>query len=249
MNIFQKKDTRLFLILSVIFITNALLAEFIGVKIFSLEGTLGITPLSYKLLGEHMSLNLKAGVVLWPIVFVMTDIINEYYGIRGVRYLSYITAVLVSYAFAMVYLAIHLAPAEWWITSAASSGVPNFQIAFAQIFGQGLWIILGSLVAFLIGQLIDVYVFQRLKQMTGEGKIWLRATGSTLVSQFIDSFVVLIIAFKLGANWSWALVFAVGLTNYFYKFFVAVVLTPVIYLAHFLIDKYLGEELADSMKK
>jgi uncharacterized integral membrane protein (TIGR00697 family) len=121
-------------------------------------------------------------------------------------------------------------------------------LAFAQIFGQGLWIILGSLVAFLIGQLLDVAVFHKLKSITGEKKIWLRATGSTLVSQFVDSFVVLIIAFKLGADWSWALVLAVGFTNFFYKFFVAVVLTPVIYLAHNLIDRYLGKELADKMK-
>ena len=122
-------------------------------------------------------------------------------------------------------------------------------LAFAKIFGQGLWIILGSLVAFLVGQILDVAVFHKLKKLTGEKKVWLRATGSTLVSQFVDSFVVLIIAFKLGADWSWALVLAVGFNNYFYKFFVVVILTPIIYLAHSLIDNYLGEELADRMKK
>ena len=60
---------------------------------------------------------------------------------------------------------------------------------------------------------------------------------------------MLIIAFKLGADWSWALVLAVGFNNYFYKFFVAVGLTPVIYIAHNLIDHYLGKELADQMKQ
>lgn len=249
MNILTKKENKLFLLLGGFFIANALIAEFIGVKIFSLEDTLGIQPLSYSIFGEQMSFNLTAGVVLWPVVFVMTDIINEYFGKRGVRFLSYVTVGLISYAFVMVYAAIQLAPANWWIGSATEGGVPNFQFAFAKIFGQGLWIILGSLVAFLIGQLVDVIVFQKLKRMTGDGKIWLRATGSTLVSQFIDSFVVLIIAFKLGADWSWALVFAVGFNNYFYKFFVAVVLTPVIYIAHSLIDRYLGKELADKMKR
>ncbi len=248
MNILTKKENKLFLILGGFFVANALIAEFIGVKIFPLESTLGIAPLSYAIFGEQMSFNLTAGVVLWPVVFVMTDIINEYFGKRGVRFLSYLTVGLISYAFLMVYAAIHLAPAAWWIGSAAEGGVPNFQFAFAKIFGQGLWIILGSLVAFLIGQLVDVMVFQRLKHMTGEGKIWLRATGSTLVSQFIDSFVVLIIAFKLGADWSWAMVLAVGFNNYFYKFFVAVILTPAIYLAHTVIDKYLGKELAEKMK-
>lgn len=247
--VLDNKENKLFLILGGFFIANALIAEFIGVKIFSLESTLRIAPLSYSIFGEQMSFNLTAGVVLWPVVFIMTDIINEYYGKRGVQFLSYLTVGLIIFAFGMVYTAINLAPADWWVSSAADSGVPNFQYAFEKIFGQGLWIILGSLVAFLVGQLVDVIVFQRLKRMTGDEKIWLRATGSTLISQFIDSFVVLIIAFKLGADWSWALVLAVGFNNYFYKFFVAVVLTPIIYLAHRLIDTYLGKELADSMKK
>jgi len=249
MNILAKKENKLFLILGGFFITNALIAEFIGVKIFSLEGTLGLEPFQYMLFGERMSFNLTAGVVLWPVVFVMTDIINEYYGTRGVKFLSYLAVGLISFAFLMVFAAIHLSPADWWVESAADQGVPNFQLAFAKIFGQGLWIILGSLVAFLVGQILDVAVFHKLKKLTGEKKVWLRATGSTLVSQFVDSFVVLIIAFKLGADWSWALVLAVGFNNYFYKFFVAVILTPIIYLAHSLIDNYLGEELADRMKK
>ena len=249
MNILAKKENKLFLILGGFFIANALIAEFIGVKIFSLEGTLGLEPFQYMLFGERMSFNLTAGVVLWPVVFVMTDIINEYYGTRGVKFLSYLAVGLISFAFLMVYAAIHLSPADWWVESAADQGVPNFQLAFAKIFGQGLWIIIGSLVAFLVGQILDVAVFHKLKKLTGEKKVWLRATGSTLVSQFVDSFVVLIIAFKLGADWSWALVLAVGFNNYFYKFFVAVILTPIIYLAHSLIDNYLGEELADRMKK
>jgi uncharacterized integral membrane protein (TIGR00697 family) len=249
MNILDKKENKLFLILGGFFITNALIAEFIGVKIFSLERTLGFAPFNYSLFGEELSFNLTAGVVLWPIVFVMTDVINEYFGKRGVRFLSFLVVGLISFAFVMVYAAIHLTPADWWISSADQSGIPNLQLAFSKIFGQGLWIIVGSLVAFLVGQLLDVIVFQKIKAMTGEGKVWLRATGSTLVSQFIDSFVVLIIAFKLGADWSWALVLAVGFNNYIYKFVIAVLLTPAIYGAHAAIDRYLGKNLADRLKK
>lgn len=249
MNILDKKENKLFLILGGFFITNALIAEFIGVKIFSLERTLGFAPFNYSLFGEELSFNLTAGVVLWPIVFVMTDVINEYFGKRGVRFLSFLVVGLISFAFVMVYAAIHLTPADWWISSADQSGIPNLQLAFSRIFGQGLWIIVGSLVAFLVGQLLDVIVFQKIKAMTGEGKVWLRATGSTLVSQFIDSFVVLIIAFKLGADWSWALVLAVGFNNYIYKFVIAVLLTPAIYIAHAAIDRYLGKNLADRLKK
>ncbi|MFT6384503.1 MAG: hypothetical protein ACJAQR_001335, partial [Bacteroidia bacterium] len=69
MNILAKKENKLFLILGGFFIANALIAEFIGVKIFSLEDTLGLEPLKYVLFGEEMSFNLTAGVVLWPVVF------------------------------------------------------------------------------------------------------------------------------------------------------------------------------------
>ncbi len=120
---------------------------------------------------------------------------------------------------------------------------------FRVVFGQGMWIIAGSLVAFLVGQLVDVAVFRQIKRITGERKLWLRATGSTLVSQFIDSFVVLLIAFYIGGNWPLLQVLAIGVVNYIYKFVVAIVLTPVIYAAHAWIDNYLGhEEAAENTK-
>lgn len=245
----QDKSNRLFYILGAFFIANAILAEFIGVKIFSLEKTLGLEPLNLTLFGyENLSFNLTAGVLLWPIVFIMTDIINEYFGRKGVRFLSFTAAGLIAYAYAMVYFSISLTPADFWIIRDTPSGQLNMQLAFNTIFGQGLWIIVGSLVAFLIGQLVDVTVFHYFKAITGSSKIWLRATGSTLVSQFIDSFVVLFIAFYIGAGWDLKLVLAIGVVNYIYKFFIAVFLTPLLYLIHFVIDKYLGKELSDKLQ-
>ncbi len=262
LHITRQKSTRLFLILGGFFIANALVAEFIGVKIFSLEKTLGMDPVNWSVFGiESLSLNLTAGVLLWPVVFIMTDIINEYYGIRGVRFLSNIAVALIAYAFLLFFIGIRLTPADFWPQShispdltpaeqdAVRSQVGNYDYAFRLVFGQGLWIIFGSLVAFLVGQVLDVLVFHRIKQWTGERMIWLRATGSTLISQFIDSFVVLFIAFYIGADWSLRLVLAIGIVNYFYKFVVAVVLTPVIYLVHHMIDSYLGPEESARMRR
>ncbi len=248
------KEGKLFIILSGFFISNALLAEFVGIKIFSLEKTLGFTPFDWSMFGvDGLGFNLTAGVLLWPVVFVMTDVINEYYGKKGVRQLSFLTVGLIIYAFIMIFLAINIAPNDWWQYQSGIDekgiGIPDMNLAFKKIFGQGLWIIVGSLVAFLIGQLVDVYVFQGIKKYTGEAKVWLRATGSTLVSQFIDSFVVLIIAFYIGADWPLTRVVAIGLMNYFYKFIMAILLTPVIYLVHHLIDQYLGATLAKKLKK
>ncbi|MEM9820646.1 MAG: queuosine precursor transporter [Bacteroidota bacterium] len=247
----QKKEVRLFIFLAGFFVTNALTAEFIGVKIFALEDTLGFSPLNWDLFGHQGSLMMSAGSLLWPVVFIMTDIINEYYGKRGIKLLSYFTALLISYAFFMVFGAIYLAPADFWVVDYASKGIPDMQAAFAFIFGQGMWIIVGSIVAFIFGQIIDAMVFHRLRIYTGEKKIWLRATGSTLVSQFIDTFVVLYIAFVLNPeqNWEMSRFLAVGVVGYTYKLLVAILLTPAVYFGHYLIDRYLGEELATKMKK
>jgi uncharacterized PurR-regulated membrane protein YhhQ (DUF165 family) len=254
------KGQILFIILGGFFITNALVAEFIGVKIFSLEANLGFSPWNMTFFGQAgLGFNLTCGVILWPVVFVMTDVINEYYGIRGVKLLSNLTVGLIAFAFLVIYLAIGLEPAGFWPTShlmsldgaekeAMAGQVGDYDAAYGLVLGQGLWIIIGSLVAFLIGQIVDVYIFQGIKRFTGEGKVWLRATGSTLISQFIDSFVVLFIAFYIGAQWSLVMVLAIGLVNYIYKFVVAVLLTPVIYLAHAGIDAYLGHEVAHEMK-
>jgi len=241
----SEKKNRLFYILGSFFIANALLAEFVGIKIFSLEKTLGLTPLNLTIFGiENLAFNLTAGTLLWPVVFIMTDIINEYFGRRGVRFLSFTAAGLILYAFIMVYFSIGLTPSSFWIERTSDAGTLNMDLAFNTIFGQGMWIIAGSLTAFLIGQLVDVTVFHFLKSKTGNSKIWLRATGSTLVSQFVDSFVVLFIAFYFGAGWSITLVLAIGAVNYIYKFIIAIVLTPVLYLVHYFVDLYLGKETA-----
>jgi uncharacterized integral membrane protein (TIGR00697 family) len=242
------KSTRLFFILGAFFVANAILAEFIGVKIFSLESTFGFSPVKLSLFGiDNLSFNLTAGVLLWPVVFIMTDIINEYYGRKGVRFLSFTAAGLILYAFVMAYFSMGLTPADFWIHRQYSGTTVNMDLSFNVIFGQGMWIIAGSLTAFLIGQFIDVTVFHFLKKQTGHSKIWLRSTGSTLVSQFIDSFVVLFIAFYLGAGWDLKLVLVIGIVNYIYKFTVAIVLTPVLYLVHYLIDIYLGKDLSDRL--
>lgn len=246
----QRKKTNLFIILSAIFLTNAIIAEIIGVKIFSMESTLGFEPAQINLGGFILDFNLTAGAIIWPVVFITTDVINEYFGKKGVRKISFLTAFLIVYIFIIIYMVTKLVPASFWIdlNSKDNEGNTfNINYAFQTIFRQGLGIIIGSLTAFLIAQLLDVFIFQRLRLITGKKMIWLRATGSTLVSQLIDSFVVLGIAFYIFGNWSLMQILAVGIINYIYKFVVAILLTPLLYLAHNIIDKYLGQEEADRM--
>jgi uncharacterized integral membrane protein (TIGR00697 family) len=244
--IYEKKRQQLFLVLMAIFLTNALVAEMIGIKIFSVENTLGFAPANLSILGFTMNFNLTAGVMLWPIVFITSDLINEYFGKEGVKRISYLTMALIAYTFVILFITILLEPADWWVEAEDDHGnVINMQLAYEKIFGQSQRIIVGSLVAFMIGQLVDVYVFQKLRKITGSKMLWLRATGSTLVSQLIDSYVVLFIAFY--GTFENQQIIAIGITNYLYKFMIAIALTPVLYIGHHFIDRYLGKHYAEKI--
>jgi uncharacterized integral membrane protein (TIGR00697 family) len=248
-NIIKEKPARLFIAITAFFVANALIAECIGGKIFSLEKLLGLPAANLTLFGQSgLSFNLTCGVLLWPLEFVVTDIVNEFFGPKAVRRISLIAVALISYAFVMFFVAIRIPPADFWIGSGTDNRIANMDDAFTSIFGQGMWIIVGSLAAFLISQIVDVTVFHKIKKVTGENKVWLRATGSTVISQFVDSFIVLFVAFKIGKGWSWQLVFAICLVNYAYKFAMAILLTPVIYLVQRRIEKYVGPETARQMK-
>ena len=237
----QKKRNNVFFILSGIFITNAIIAEILGTKIFEFDFILNF--------------NMSVGVIIWPVVFISTDIINEYFGKKGIKKISYFTILLIIYVFIIIYMSTKLTPNNYWlnINSTDNNGNPfDINYAYNIIFLQSNGIIIGSIVAFLIAQILDVIIFQKIKKITKGKYIWLRATGSTLISQFIDSFIVLFIAFYFLApdnkEWSISQVFSVGFDNYTFKFIVAILITPAIYLAHYLIDNYLGNSLANKCK-
>lgn len=246
----EQKRTNLFLALSGIFIANALLAELIGVKIFSGEALFGLPGAQIPIMGTKLDFNLTAGVIIWPVVFITTDIINEYFGKAGVKRVSILTVVLILYAFMVITIVTNLPPAAFWLkinNTDPAGNLFNIDFAFNSIYRQGLGIILGSVVAFLISQFLDASVFHWLRRYTGSKKIWLRATGSTLVSQLIDSVVVLFVAFYLFGEWSLTMVMSVAAINYLYKFAVAVLLTPLLYVAHYIIDGYLGHPAAEAL--
>ena len=217
----KNKLNNIFIILTGIFITNAIIAEILGTKIFDFSFV--------------KNFSLSVGVLIWPVVFITTDIINEYFGKSGVKKISYFTIILILYVFLIVFLSTKLIPNTYWlnINSTDNSGNPfNIDYAYNTIFLQSTGIIIGSVFAFLIAQLLDVFIFQKIKKITKGKFIWLRATGSTLISQLIDSFVVLTIAFYFlapeGKEWSINQVFVVGFDNYTFKFFVAIITTPFI---------------------
>lgn len=220
MNINSRKDL-VFLVLAGLFITNALLGEFIGGKIF-----------------QFGPFTMSLGVLPWPIVFLTTDLINEYFGKEGVKRLTLITVGLIIYAFIILFAGLFIP---------AVSFSPVKDDAYSAVFGQSLWIIVGSIVAFMSSQLIDVFVFWYFRGLTHGRKIWLRATGSTAISQLVDTFVVMSIAFWLPGKMSFKDFLNTSTSNYSYKLMIAIASTPIIYIGHTLIQKFLGEHSAHQM--
>jgi uncharacterized integral membrane protein (TIGR00697 family) len=214
---FQSKKDTVYVILAGIFITNAVVAELIGGKLIYVGSAV-----------------MSIGILPWPIVFVTTDLINEYFGEKGVRKLSLITASLIGYCFTLLYLAIRI--------PAAAGISPVSDNQFFAVFGQSQWIIVGSIVAFLVSQLIDVTMFHFLKNKTGNKMIWLRSTGSTVVSQLFDSFIVLGIAFWATGIMTTDVFIKSAFTGYFVKLIIAIGMTPIIYLGHYLIGNYLAKD-------
>ena len=216
MQMFQRRKDIVYVILAGIFITNAIVAELIGGKLIDVFGV----PMSI-------------GILPWPIVFITTDLINEYFGEKGVKKLSLITAGLIAYTFIILFFAIK-------IPSTGISSVSTEQ--FSAVFGQSQLIIIGSIAAFLVSQLIDVSIFHFVKNRTGNKMIWLRSTGSTVISQLFDSFIVLGIAFYLPGIMDTKTYIISGFTGYSVKLVIAVLMTPMIYLGHYLIEKYLAKD-------
>ena len=213
----SKKDT-VFVILAGIFITNAVVAELIGGKLIQI--------------GPFV---MSIGILPWPVVFLTTDLINEYFGEKGVRRLSFITASLIAYAFLVLLLAIAI--------PAAKGISPVNDEQFQAVFGQSMWIIVGSIMAFLVSQLIDVSVFWYFRNKTGSKKIWLRTTGSTVISQLFDSFIVLGVAFWLPGKINFETFIGSALTGYTFKLGIAILLTPLIYWGHRIINNYLDSDI------
>ena len=112
-------------------------------------------------------------------------------------------------------------------------------VQFNGVFGQSMWIIVGSITAFMVSQIIDVTIFHFVKNKTGNKMIWLRSTGSTVISQLFDSFIVLGIAFWMTGKMTTEVFIVSAFTGYFVKLVIAVLLTPLIYLGHSLIEKYI----------
>jgi uncharacterized integral membrane protein (TIGR00697 family) len=227
------RPQKLYVFCAAIFLTALVVAEATASKFF-LAFQL---PFTFSFLGwSTSSVVMTAGVLAFPITFIVTDLINEYYGKPGIRFVTLLGVAMVLFAFVLLRLAMGVPEAP---------GSPVSDAAFDKVFGATNRVIFGSLTAYLVGQLVDITLFHWLRHRTGGRHLWLRATGSTFGSQFIDTFVVLSVAFA--GQLPFGQIVAITLFNYAYKFLIAIGITPVIYLSHWAMDHYLGHRKAEAM--
>ena len=202
---------QIYLWLSATFVTSLVVADVIGGRLFP------VGPFT-----------LSAGMIPFPVTFLLTDLLNEYYGQKAARRVTYLGLAMALFTFALLLIARRL-------PSSPYSVIPDD--AFEAVFGVSNRLYVASLSAYLVGQLVDISVFHGLKRLTGGRHLWLRATGSTVVSQAIDSLIVSYVLFyglprQDGTTPTVLEILKLAATGYAMKFVIAVGLTPLIYAGH-----------------
>jgi uncharacterized integral membrane protein (TIGR00697 family) len=213
---------RLFMILVAVFTTCLLVGDIIGGKLTS-----------FHLFGREWVFSV--GQIAFPITFILTDILNEFYGRKVTREVTLLAFFMVGLTFSIIYAAGAMPWASFTLASDWNGVTPG---TFEVVFTQATRIQLASMVAFLIGQLVDISVFWALKRATGNRMLWLRATGSTAVSQMIDTIVISAIIW--GNKLDFDGYVTVVTTSYLIKLSAAIVITPLIYLLHEVLEKKYG---------
>jgi queuosine precursor transporter len=207
-------EQKLFVVLAAIFVTCLVLGDVTGGKAFAT----GVGPVS-------------VGMILFPVTFLLTDVINDFYGRKGARFVTMVGAGMATLAYLMLV-----------ITTALPTDVDSYfqDGEYAKIFGGSSKLFLASIVAYLIGQILDINIFLFWKRATKGKHLWLRATGSTLLSQLVDTATINSIFWAGVADKTWGWIIAKIIREYLIKVAVAVLLTPVVYAVHGLIMRWLG---------
>lgn len=182
---------------------------------------------SVKIICCFENFKIPAGLVMFPLTFLMTDFVTELFGKRQAKAMVYIAFALSIFSFALFRLVISLPGHDEQISSALES-VLSYNGSF----------VISSLIAYLLSQLIDIHLFTCVRKLTGEKMLWLRNNVSTLVSQFVDTLVVCFILFYWAMGMALGDVMTIALHSYVYKAMVSVAFTPLFYLAVFTAKRY-----------
>lgn len=207
-----------------------LVSDVLGVKVFDVTLFQGGLVEGFPLLDGHLAHT--CGMLTFPLTFLITDLVNDYYGRKAARRLTWLALAMGFGAFLCINasLALPRLPADWNVSDPA----------FEAVFGTARWMYVASLAAYTVGQMFDIWLFAVFKRLTGGRMIWLRATGSTVFSQMFDSLVVSSLYFGAVQKQPPLTVLKFAATGYVLKFLLAVAVTPLIYAGHSVIERWFG---------
>lgn len=214
------RSHKIFVWMTGIFLTCLIIANLTGSMLFSFR-------LSY--LKDPVLLS--AGIIPFPVTFILTDLLNEFYGKQGARFVTFV-------GFGMSILVFLFLSIGGVLPVDPRTVMPFETYKTVAALYSGMFV--ASLTAYLIGQLLDIQVFHLFRSITKHRFIWLRATGSTVISQLFDSLIVTSVAFWGQMPMETILQLAMG--NYTWKFVIAVAITPLLYLGHMLLRRLMPRQ-------
>lgn len=217
-----ERRIQLFIVLAGVFVTSLVVGDLIGPKLFEVH----LGPIDAVM---------SAGILSFPVTFLLTDILNEFYGKKAARFITWVGFGMAIFAFTVIAMAVRV---PWASLTRAPDYTGTVEGSFNNVFGGSQRILFASMVAYLVGQFSDIAVFNLLKRVTRNKLLWLRATGSTVVSQLIDTVVMQFIAWT--GVLSTGVIFNIVFTSYAVKLLVAIGLTPLIYAGHLFVERKLG---------
>jgi uncharacterized integral membrane protein (TIGR00697 family) len=214
--------TKLLMVLAGLFITALVIGDIIGGKLYQTEV-------------GGLLLTISVGMIPFPVVFLLTDVINEFYGQKTARFVTWVGFAMAWFVIAIIQVA-DLIPFAGFTSAAGWTGIDAG--AFERVFTSSTRILLSSTAAYLLAQLVDIGIFHFLRRRTSGRALWLRATGSTVVSQLIDTVVIQFLAWS--GKMAVGSIVSIILTSYLVKVVVAIAMTPMVYGAHALLERRLG---------
>lgn len=181
---------------------------------------------------------ISAGIIPYPITFLVTDIISEIYGRKKAN------QVVVSGLFASLFVLAIVLVAN---STTATSWSPIDDVTFSNVFGLTGIAVGSSMLAYLLAQFIDIKIFHFWKRITNGKHLWLRNNGSTFVSQLTDTAtVLLLLCFTNAIPWD---KFGILLINGFlFKILMALLDTPILYLSTSIIRKRFNLKFGEELK-
>lgn len=219
-------------LLVAIFAAILVLTNIIGVKIF----TFAPDMFSNGLFGNPITLT--TGIITYPLTFLITDIVSEIYGEKKATRMVFLGFIVSIISLFFIQLAVFLPGSNVWINSDLGyNTVLEMQNAYESVFTLPGILIVASMTAYLVAQVVDVKIFHFLKRITSGKHLWLRNNLSTSVSQLIDTIIVNSIFLYIGLGLSFNIIFQIIVTTYVFKIIIALIDTPIVYLVVNLLKK------------